>query len=137
MRNLLVIFLFLYSSVSFGQMISIPAPVTIEENSTVDVSNFVVNWANNTDQLLVSLSLEYQNGATFSLPTNTGLTRNYGYNAWTGISSLVFYGTRDNVNAALAAMTVTMGSVKTAIKINIEVSTYDASYIYNPTNKHY
>jgi len=137
MRNLLVIFLFLYSSVSFGQMISIPAPVTIEASTTVDVSNFVVNWANNTDQLLVSLSLEYHNGATLNLPTNTGLTRNYGYNAWTGISSLVFYGTRDNVNAALAAMTVTMGSVKTAIKINIEVSTYDASYIYNPTNKHF
>ena len=76
MRNLLVIFLFIYSSVSFGQMISIPAPVTIEASTTVDVSNFVVNWANNTDQLLVSLSLEYHNGATFSLPTNTGLTRN-------------------------------------------------------------
>jgi hypothetical protein len=137
MRSLLVIFLFLYSSVSFGQVISVPAPVTIEESSTVDVSNFVVNWANSTDQLLVSLSLEYQNGATFSLPTNTGLTRNYGYNSWTGISILAFYGTRDNINAALAAMTVTMGSVKTAIKINLEVSPYDVNYVYNPVNKHY
>ena len=137
MKRLLVLFLFCYSSATWGQMITIPAPVSIEASTTVNVSDFVVNWANNTDQLLISLSLEYQSGATLNLPTTTGLTKNYGYNAWTGITSVVFYGTRDNINAALAAMTVTMGSIKTAIKINIEVSTFDASYIYNPTNKHY
>lgn len=122
----------------WGQMITAPAPLTIEANaSNVDAGDFVVNWANNTDQLLVSLSLDYHNGATLSLPTTTGLTKNYGYNSWTGVSSIVFYGTRDNINAGLAAMTISMGSVKTAVKINIEVSNYDASYIYNPTNKHY
>jgi len=122
----------------WGQMITAPAPLTIEANaSNVDAGDFVVNWANNTDQLLVSLSLDYHNGATLSFPTTTGLTKNYGYNSWTGVSSIVFYGTRDNINAGLAAMTISMGSVKTAVKINIEVSNYDASYIYNPTNKHY
>ncbi len=137
MRGLLVIFLFLYSSVSFGQMITTPATQSIEASTTVNVNDFVVNWANNTESLLISLSLEYQSTATFNLPTTTGLTRNYGYNSWTGINSLVFYGTRDNVNAALAAMTITMGSVKTAVKINVEVSPFDVSYVYNPVNKHY
>ena len=122
----------------WGQMITAPAPLTIEANaSNVDAGNFVVNWANNTDQLLISLSLDYHNGATFSLPTTTGLTLNTGYSTWTAISSIVFYGTRDNINTALAAMTISTGSIKTAIKISLEVSTYDANYKYNPINKHF
>lgn len=137
MKRLLVLFLLMYSSATLGQMITTPATQSIEAGTTVNVSDFVVNWANNTESLLISLSLEYQSTATFSLPTTTGLTRNYGYNSWTGLNTLVFYGTRDNVNAALAAMTVTMGSVKTAVKINIEVSPFDVSYVYNPVNKHY
>ena len=137
MKRLLVLFLLSYSTASWGQMITTPATQSIEAGTTVNVSDFVVNWANNTESLLISLSLEYQSTATFNLPTTTGLTRNYGYNSWTGINTLVFYGTRDNVNAALAAMTITMGSVKTAVKINIEVSPFDVSYVYNPVNKHY
>lgn len=135
----LVVFLFLAINASlFGQMITAPAPLTIEANAAnVDPGNFVVNWANNTDNLLVSLSLDYHSGATLSFPTTTGLTRNYGYSTWTNVSSIVFYGTRDYVNAALAAMTVSMGSIKTAVRINLEVSQFDASYVYNPVNKHF
>ena len=135
----LVIFLFLaINATVFGQMITAPAPLIIEANaSNVDAGNFIVNWANNTDNLLVSLSLDYHNGATLSFPTTTGLTRNYGYSTWTNFSSIVFYGTRDNVNIGLAAMTISMGSMKTAVRINIEVSQYDPSYVYNPVNKHF
>jgi hypothetical protein len=128
----------LLSELSFGQIITAPSPMTIEANATnVDAGDFVVNWANNTDNLLVSLSLDYQSGATLSFPTTTGLTRNYGYSTWTNVSSIVFYGTRDYVNSGLAAMTITMGSTKTAVRINLEVSQYDASYVYNPVNKHF
>ena len=135
----LVIFLFLVINATvFGQMITAPAPLIIEANAlNVDAGNFIVNWANNTDNLLVSLSLDYHNGATLSFPTTTGLTRNYGYSTWTNFSSIVFYGTRDNVNIGLAAMTISMGSMKTAVRINIEVSQYDPSYVYNPVNKHF
>ena len=122
----------------WGQMITAPAPLSIEANaSNVDAGNFVVNWANTTDQILVSISLEYHNGATFSLPVTTGLTLNTGYTSWTGITSIVFYGTRNNINTALAAMTMSMGSVKTAVKINLEVAFYDSNYKYNPNNKHF
>ena len=122
----------------WGQMITAPAPMTIEANaSNVDAGDFVVNWANTTDQILVSISLEYHNGATFSLPFTTGLTLNTGYTSWTGITSIVFYGTKTNINTALAAMTMSMGSVKTAVKINLEVSFYDSNYKYNPNNKHF
>ncbi len=135
----LFIFLFLFINISsFAQGITAPAPLTIEANATgVDAGDFVVNWTNNTDNILISLSLDYHSGATLSFPTTTGITRNYGYNLWTGISSIVFYGTKDNINAALAAMTISMGTIKTAVRINIEVSTYDASYFYNPVNKHF
>jgi hypothetical protein len=135
----IVLFLFLFLQIFVrGQSITAPTPVTIEANTAnADAGNFVVNWANNTDNLLVSLSLEYHNGATLSFPVTTGLTRNYGYSSWVTITSIVFYGTRDNVNASLAAMTISMGSIKTAVKINIEVSQYDSSYVYNPVNKHF
>jgi hypothetical protein len=138
MRWLFLFFLGSVISSSFAQGITAPAPLTIEANASgVDAGDFVVSWANNTDNLLVSVSLDYQSGATLSFPTTTGLTRNYGYSTWTNITSIVFYGTRDNVNVGLAAMTLSMGSIKTAIRINIEVSQYDPNYVYNPTNKHF
>ena len=135
----LFIFSFLLIGVSgFSQSITAPASLTIEANvSNTNAGDFVVNWANNTDNLLVSVSLDYVNGTTLSFPTTTGLTRNYGYSSWTNVTSIVFYGTRDNVNSGLAAMTMSMGAAKTAVRINIEVSQYDASYVYNPTNKHF
>jgi len=133
-----IIVFYFFNLVMYGQIITAPTPLIIEANTVnADAGNFVVNWANNTDNLLVSLSLEYQNGATLSFPITTGLTRNYGYSSWTNVTSIVFYGTRDNINVALAGMTISMGIIKTAVKINIEVSQYDSSYVYNPVNKHF
>lgn len=138
MKRYLFLCCLIWSFSSLGQMITSPAPLTIEANATnIDAGDFVVNWPNNTDQILISLNLEYQSGATLSFPTTTGITRNYGYNSWLNVSSIVFYGTRDYVNAALAAMTISMGSVKTAVKINIQAATNDATLYYNPTNNHY
>jgi F5/8 type C domain/Lectin C-type domain len=135
----LILFLLggLFSS-SFAQGITAPSPLTIEANASgVDAGDFVISWPNTTDNLLVSLSLDYQSGTTISFPVITGLTRNYGYTSWTNVTSIVFYGTRDYINAGLAAMTIAMGSTKTAVRINLEVSQYDASYVYNPVNKHF
>ncbi len=138
MKKLFTFFFLLVGSTSFAQSINAPTPLTIEANATnVDAGNFVITWADNTSSILVSVSLDYQSGATISFPTNTGLTLNTGYASWTSITSVVFYGTRDNINNALAAMTVSMGSIKTAVRINVEISSYDASYVYNPINKHF
>lgn len=138
MKQLFIFTFLLLSLQSFSQIITAPAPLTIEANaSNVDAGDFVVNWANNTDQLLISISLDYHNGATFSLPINTGLNFNTGYTSWTSISSIVFYGTKDNINNALASMTISTTAMKTAIKISIEVTNYDANYKYNPVNKHF
>ena len=138
MRWLFLFFLGSVFSSSFAQGITAPASLTIEANASgVDAGDFVVSWANNTDNLLVSVSLDYQSGATLTFPSNSGLTLNTGYSSWNAVTSIVFYGTRDNINSALVAMTVSMGSIKTAIRINIEVSQYDASYVYNPVNKHF
>ncbi len=139
MKKLFIFFFFLLiGSTSFAQSITAPDPITIEANATnVDAGNFVITWGDNTSSILVSVSLDYHSGATISFPTRTGLALNTGYASWSGITSIVFYGTRDNINNALAAMTVSMGSIKTAIRINIEISSYDASYVYNPINKHF
>jgi hypothetical protein len=138
MRFLFLFAFLLFSVCGFPQTISAPSPLTIEANaSNVDAGDFVITWPNSPPNILVSVSLEYQSDATISFPINTGLTRNTGYNTWNGISSIVFYGSLTNINTALSAMTISMGSLKTAIRINIEVSSYDANYKYNPINKHF
>ncbi len=138
MKHFFILLFLLLSISSFSQMITAPAPLTIEANTSgADAGNFVINWPNITDQILVSVSLDYHSGVTLSFPTTTSLTKNYGYNSWTGVTSIVFFGTRDNINNALAAMTISMGSIKTAVRINIEISLYDANYVYNPVNKHF
>lgn len=132
-----LIFVFLYSFFS-SQGITAPSSLTIEANRTnVEAGDFVISWPNNTEDLLVSLSLDYHNGATLSFPITTGITRAYGFNSWNSVTSIVFYGKRDNLNSALAAMTLSMGSIKTAVRINVEVSSYDPGYTYNPVNKHF
>jgi hypothetical protein len=138
MKRLLLLLLFCYSASAFSQGLTAPLSLTIAAGASgVDAGDFVVSWPNNTESILVSVSLDYQSGATLTFPTTSGLTFNTGYTSWTGVASVVFYGVKDNINAALAAMTVSMGSVKTAIRINVEVSSYDASYKYNPANKHF
>ena len=132
-----LIFVFLYSFLS-SQGITAPNSLTIESNRTnVDAGDFVISWPNNTDQILVSVSLDYHNGSSISFPSNSGLTLNTGYSSWTGVTSVVFYGTRDNINTALANMTISTGSFKTAIRINIEITAFDTNYKYNPENKHF
>jgi F5/8 type C domain/Lectin C-type domain len=135
----LFLFTFLIIGLSgFSQTITAPSPLSIEANATnVDAGDFVITWPSAPANILVSVSLDYHLGATLSFPTNTGLTLNTGYTNWTGVPSIVFYGSLTSINTALAAMTVSMGSVKTAIRINLEILTYDANYKYNPTNKHF
>lgn len=138
MKKLVIFFFLLASGSVLGQMITAPTSLSFEANATnVDPGDFVVNWANNTESILVSVSLDYHSGARLSFPTTTGLSLNTGYTTWSSVSSIVFYGTKNNINNALAAMTLSMGSIKTAVRINIEVSNYDANYYYNPTNKHF
>jgi hypothetical protein len=138
MKHVLFLFLICCSYLCVGQSISAPAPISIEANaSNVDAGDFVITWPSAPTTILVSVSLEYQSGASLSFPTTSGLTLNTGYTTWNMITSIVFYGSLANINTALAAMTVSMGSVKTAIKINLEVSSYDPNYYYNPTNKHF
>jgi hypothetical protein len=135
----LFLFTFLIIGLSgFSQTITAPSPLSIEANATnVDAGDFIITWANSPANILVSVSLDYHSDATISFPSRTGLTLNTGYTSWTAVSSIVFYGSLSNINSALAAMTVSMGSVKTAIRINVEISSYDANYVYNPKNKHF
>jgi hypothetical protein len=138
MRWLFLFFLVGLVTNNFAQGITPPSSRVIDANaSNVDAGDFVISWPNNTEDLLVSLSLDYQNGATMSFPSTTGISRAYGFNSWNSVTSIVFFGKRDNINTALAAMTLSMGSIKTAVRINLEISSYDPGYTYNPVNKHF
>lgn len=138
MKNLFIFFFLFVCIKGNAQSIVAPTPLTIEANaSNVDAGDFVITWPSAPPSILVSVSLDYHSGATISFPTTTGLTLNTGYSTWTGVSSIVFYGSLTNINNALAAMTISMGSVKTAVKINLEITTNDPNYVYNPANKHF
>jgi hypothetical protein len=139
MKQILALFFFFSLSIAHSQSITAPSPLTVEANASgVDAGNFVINWANNTDLLLVSINLDYiASGTTLSFPVTTGLTRTYGFNSWTNVTVINFYGVRDNVNTGLAAMTINMGAIKTAVRINVSVTQYDSNYYYNATNQHF
>jgi hypothetical protein len=139
MKFRLLIFFYFFGWVMNGQMITAPLPLTIEANTAnADAGNFVVNWANNTDNILISISLDYSTtGTSLSFPVNSGLTLTYGFSSWSAVSVINFYGTRDNINTALAAMTISMGASKTAVKINISATQYDSNYYYNAVNQHF
>ena len=125
MKKLVIFFFLAINATVFGQTITAPSPLTIEANaSNVDAGDFVITWPSAPAGILVSVSLEYQSGATLSFPTTTGLSLNTGYSSWSGVTSIVFYGSLTNINNALAGMTISMGSVKTAVKINVEIMIY-------------
>jgi len=93
MRWLFLFFLVGLVTNNFAQGITPPSSRVIDANdSNVDAGDFVISWPNNTEDLLVSLSLDYQNGATMSFPSTTGISRAYGFNSWNSVTSIVFLG---------------------------------------------
>jgi Sec-independent protein secretion pathway component TatC len=59
---------------------------TNQSNLALDDSFEVSNFTP-TDVILTTVTVSGVSGVTFSIPTNTGLTREFGYNSWTNVSS--------------------------------------------------
>jgi hypothetical protein len=138
--SILIIIAFIISQNALSQSVNAPVTKNIEANSSaIDPGDFSITWPNANDVILVSVSLSsITSGTTVSFPVTTNLTASYGYtDTWNNRTSMNFRGTPANVNAALASMTLTTGSIKTAININVTAMLYEAAYYYNPTNNHF
>ncbi|WP_226389679.1 MBG domain-containing protein [Penaeicola halotolerans] len=120
--------------------LSVTAPANTQFpvfTNNIDPGDFVISGFGPSDNILVSIGLEnVTSGTNFSLPTNTGLTRSFGYDSWTNITEISFTGTQANANAALAAMVANTGADGN-VKINVSASLSDVNYARNPENGHF
>lgn len=139
MRVIFFIFLFIFSINIYGQTITPPRSVVINANTSgADPGDFNISGFTSSAIILVGISLENNNsGTSLSFPIITGLTLSTGYSLFTSVTSINFRGTQHDVNVALKAMTLTMGAVRSDVRINISTQEYDADYFYNPVNNHF
>ncbi len=108
-----------------------------ESSSSASIGDFVVQGYS-TETLIATIKLDGPVGTTFNLPTNTGLTRDTGYNSWTTLSEISFRGTQTAINNALAAMTVNTGSNGGDVVFKVSVSEYNSGYyLSSPTGNFY
>ena len=139
MKKLVKLTLLLFSSLVIGQQtltVSLTQEVPVAENG-LSISNFSLNGYNDSTTYKVSLSSTGNANGTFSVPTTTGLTRDFGYNSWTNITSVNFIGTPTNIENALNSIklntTLTEGAqiILSVVIINQTTNSY-----FNPSNGH-
>jgi hypothetical protein len=95
---------------------------TVSNASDIEIDDdFQVSGYSEEANLLVSLSITGSTQATMSLSVVTGLTREYGYNSWTNVSTLAFTGTQSDANTALASLTLSAGSTIGTATLNVSV----------------
>ncbi len=76
---------------------------------------------------------------TLSMANNpSGLTLATGFSSWSNASEIAFTGVRDNINAALATLTINPGANagSTAV-VQINAQPFVSGMAYSPTNGHY
>lgn len=127
------------TSVSAAPSVTVSESFTAVANMTdAPLPAFVVSGFDPSDLLLVTVALDgAEAGTSLSLPVNTGLTLEYGYSAWSGVTSVGFTGSQTNANAALAAMTITTGATAGTPALEVNVALNDNDYALNPLNGHF
>ena len=125
---------------TFSQTITTPTPSELPIGvSGLSVGTFLVEGYNSTETLKVSISISNPPpGVTFDVTSTNGVTRDYGYNSWTNITSVNFTGTQSNINTSLSSIKLnTTLEVGAQINLSVVVSKQDNNVYYNPTNGHY
>ena len=139
MKKLVKLTLLLFSSLVIGQQtltVSLTQEVPVAENG-VTIINFSLNGYNDFILYKVSLSSTGSANGTFSVLSTTGLTRDFGYNSWTNITSVNFIGTPANIENAFNSIklntTLTEGAqiILSVVIINQITNSY-----FNPSNGH-
>jgi hypothetical protein len=95
------------SSPGANRTISVPSRLNLQSNTAnQEVAGFGMGTGF-TGTLLVSVGFaSAPAGTTFSLPTNGGLTRAFGFNSWESVRAISFTGSRADADAALQSLRV-------------------------------
>ena len=137
MKRLLLLILLICSNVN-GQTLTTPTSQEVPVGvNGVGISGFSLTGFNSTTTYKVSLSVTGNANGTFDVNTTTGLTRDYGYNSWTNVSSVNFTGTPTNIENGLNSIKLnTSSTVDGLINLSIVITSQVANTYYNPTNGH-
>lgn len=119
--------------------VTVSSAFTAVANMTdADLPDFVVSGYGPSDVVLASVAIDdAEAGTSLSFPSHTGLTLKFGYSSWTGVLTVAFSGSQSDVNAALAAMTVTTGATAGVPKLSVSVALDDTTVALNPLNGHF
>lgn len=127
------------SVITSGQSVISPSARSYSTNTAnQDASGFSVTGFGSSENLLISIGLINQpTGTTLRLAYTSGVTASTGYNLTSNFTRISFTGTQANVNAVLASLQVSTGSVAGNITISVSGTVNPVGYYYLPTNGHF
>lgn len=138
MKKLLLVFV-LFTNILYAQQVSVPESKTyLPSTNGQDGSGFVLSGFTSTSTLLTSISLvNPPSGTTFNLTTTMGLSPASGFTLSGNKTRLVFTGTQQNINNALASLKINTGSVKGSVQLSVAATINPAGFFYNGVNGHF
>jgi len=120
--------------------VTVPAEAFYPTSSNgLSIAGFEVSGYTSTANLRATLAITDNPGnVTFDITSTTGVTRDFGFNSWTGITNINFTGNLASINAALASMKLNTSGVNMGeIGFSLVVSEVVPNYYYNYFNGHY
>lgn len=134
-----LIFVLLVHIQAQSQTVSAPEPKSFTQSTNgQDASGFVLSGFNSTATLLTSISLvNPPSGTTFYLTTISGLSPASGFSLSGNKTRLVFTGTQQNINNALASLKVNTGSVIGNVQLSVAATVNPVGFFYNGVNGHF
>lgn len=129
--------LFLQSAQAFDPIAATSTSTTAAVKSQANpLAAVAVSGGDGVTTLRISVSTDL---GTLSMASNpTGLTLATGFSSWSNQAEIAFTGTRDNVNAALATLTLNPGNTAgSTAHMTINVQEFTAGMAYSPENGHY
>jgi hypothetical protein len=138
LKKLVTLLVLLLTTIGFSQTLSTPTSQDIPVGvNGVGISGFSLSGYNANTTYKVSLSITGNANASFTIGTTTGLTRDYGYNSWTNISSVNFTGIPANIENALNSIKFnTTSTLDGLINLSVVITSQVTGMYYNPTNGH-
>ena len=136
------IFILLYTllvcNLGYSQTLTSPTSQEVPVGvNGIGVSGFSLSGYNQSTTYKVSLSITGNANGTFSVNTTTGLTRDFGFNSWTNITSVNFSGTPTNIQNGLNSIKLnTTSTLDGLINLSVVITSQENGMYYNPTNGH-
>lgn len=123
----------------YSQTVSAPDPKSFTQSTNgQDGSGFVLSGFGASETLLASISLVHPpSGTSFYLTTMNGLSPASGFSLSGNKTRLVFTGTQQNINNALASLKVNTGSVRGNVQLSVAATVNPVGYFYNGVNGHF